>query len=336
MITETPKIAAPIRPTTAIYLRKNRRPLSALLIFLALLVVFIAASPRVFLNPTLYTSVFTSLPIAIILVVPLVFIVASGEIDLSFPSIIGLSAWGFAACARTDLGPFLGLVAAIAIGTLAGFVNGVLVTKVGLSALVSTLGMNFLLRGLIQIGTQGQGIPLTFLRDTPFYQLFVGRVPVGNAMFPIQMVWGLAFAAVGWWLFNRHQFGAHTCCIGDNAESAREMGIDVDRTKIMSFVYVGIACAFAGVLSTLINNTFWPTTGDGYLLSALAAVFVGGTPTWGGVATVAGAVIGVFIVGFIETGLIAAGLTGFYTQFFYGLVLILSLITHRFNQQKRR
>jgi len=149
------------------------------------------------------------------------------------------------------------------------------------------------------------------------------------------MLWGLAFAAVGWWLFTGISFGTHICCVGDNAESAREMGINVDRTKIKGFIFVGIACACAGVLSSLINNTFWPTTGDGYLLSALAAVFVGGTPTWGGVATVAGAVIGVFIVGFIETGLISSGFSGFYTQFFYGVVLILSLITHRFNQKKR-
>ena len=71
-------------------------------------------------------------------------------------------------------------------------------------------------------------------------------------------------------------------------------------------------------MSTLINTTFWPSSGDGYLLSTLAAVFVGGTPTWGGVGTIGGAVIGTFIVGFMQTGIIAAGLTGFYTQFFYG------------------
>jgi simple sugar transport system permease protein len=95
-----------------------------------------------------------------------------------------------------------------------------------------------------------------------------------------------------------------------------------------------LSAAFAGVLSVLINNTFWPTTGDGYLLPTLAAVFVGGTPTWGGVGTVTGAVIGCFTVGFINTGIIAAGLTGFYTQFFYGLVIILSLLGHRFNQPR--
>jgi simple sugar transport system permease protein len=150
------------------------------------------------------------------------------------------------------------------------------------------------------------------------------------------MIWGMLFAVIATLLFNYHKFGSHICCIGDNPESAREMGIHVNRTKIYAFALVGLASAFAGVLSTLINTTFWPTTGDGYLLPVLAAVFVGGTPTWGGVGTVPGAVIGAFIVGFIETGVIAAGLTGYYTRFFYGLIIILSLISHKLNQPRYR
>jgi len=337
MITETTRepLVMP-RFSTRAYLSNNRRPAAAFVVLLLLWAFFIISNPSVGLNPVAYVAVFTSLPISIVLTIPLVFIVAVGEIDLSFPSIIGLSAWAFAYCAQSDLGPWVGVVAAVIVGMIAGLVNGLLVTKVGLSALVSTLGMNFLLRGLIQIGTGGNGIPLSFLRDTTLYYLFVGKTPIFGILFPIQMVWGLLFALIGWWLFNRHKLGAQICCVGDNAESAREMGIDVDRTKILAFVYVGVACALAAIFSALVNNTFWPTTGDSYLLSALAAVFVGGTPTWGGVATISGAVIGATIIGFIDTELIAAGLTGLTTQFFYGLVLILSLVTHRFNQKKVR
>jgi len=81
----------------------------------------------------------------------------------------------------------------------------------------------------------------------------------------------------------------------------------------------------------MINFVWWPTTGDGLLLPVLAGLFVGGTPTWGGIGTVFGGMIGTSIVAFIETGVIAAGLTGFFTQFFYGLIIILSLIFQRFN-----
>jgi ribose/xylose/arabinose/galactoside ABC-type transport system permease subunit len=126
------------------------------------------------------------------------------------------------------------------------------------------------------------------------------------------------------------------CYIGDNTTSAREMGIRVDRVKILTFVLIGFSSGFSGVLLTLINTSFWPTTGDGYLLPTLAAVFLGGTPTWGGVGTVYGAVVGAFILGFVDTGIVASGLTGFYKQFFYGLILILALISHRYVGLRRR
>jgi simple sugar transport system permease protein len=230
------------------------------------------------------------------------------------------------------MSPWLGLAAAIGTGGIAGLANGLLVTRLKLSSLVSTLGMNFLLRGLINLATQGLGIQLTELRETPFYNIFVGEI----AGFPVQMIWALLFWILGVLLFNYHRFGADICAVGDNQDSAREMGINVERTRTLAYVFVGLSSAFAGVLSTLINSTFWPSAGDGYLLSTLAAVFVGGTPTWGGVGTVTGAVIGTFTVGFIQTGIIAAGLTGFYTQFFYGLVIILSLLGHRFNSPRYR
>jgi simple sugar transport system permease protein len=314
------------------FIGKNRRPFSALLVFAVLILGFMIANPQVFLNPLAYRAVFISLPVSIILATSLVFLVTAGEIDLSFGSIMGLATLGFATAVAAGWSPFLGLLAALVIGVLAGILNGLLVTKIGLSSLVVTLGMNFLWRGFINIITQGEGIPLTQLRGGTFFNLLVGDI----GLVPVQMIWGVLFAVIATLVFNYHKFGSHICCIGDNPESSREMGIHVNRTKIYAFALVGLASGFAGVMSTLINTTFWPTTGDGYLLPVLAAVFVGGTPTWGGVGTVPGAAIGAFIVGFIETGVIAAGLTGYYTRFFYGLIIILSLIGHKLNQPRYR
>jgi simple sugar transport system permease protein len=312
--------------------RQHRELVSALAFFVVLLTVFTVASPTVFLNPLAYKAVAISLPVSMILAVTLVFVIVSGEIDLSFPSIIGLSALVFTQSVTAGLSPYLGLVLAAIAGMVAGFINGLLVTYAGLSSLVATLGMNFLWRGLIDIITQGQGTPLSALSQTSFYTVFVGEL----GGIPVQMLWGTALVVVAVLLFTRHKFGAQVCCVGDNLEAAREMGINVRAVKIMTFVYVGLASGFAGVLLILINNTFWPTVGDGYLLSVLAAVFVGGTPTWGGVGTVAGAAIGACTVGFIETGIIASGLTGFFTQFFYGVVIVVSLLSHRLNRPRQR
>jgi simple sugar transport system permease protein len=278
----------------------------------------------VFLVADAYTAVFVSLPLLIILAAPLVFVVASGEIDLSFPSTVGVTALVFAETAHTNAG--LALVLAILAGIGAGAVNAILVMRFGLSSLVATLGMYFFLRGIVELVSQGIGIPLDFMQFSTFHNVLVGRI----GSFPVQMLWGLGLGLVGVVLFNRHKFGAHIRATGDNTLAATEMGIDVRRTKTLAFMYVGASAAIVGVLSILININFFPTVGDGLLLTVLAAVFVGGTPAWGGVGTVAGAIVGAFTISFIEPGIIASGLTGFYTQFFYGLVIILSLVGHRF------
>jgi ribose/xylose/arabinose/galactoside ABC-type transport system permease subunit len=311
---------------------KYRIEFAVLGVFFALITVFAIANPRVFLNYRAYMAVFTTLGASIVLVTANVFVVASGEMDLSFPSIIGLGAMVFGMIARAGISPWLGLAAALATGVLCGFLNGMLVTRVGLSSLVSTLGMNFLLRGLIMILSGGLAIPLTELLEKPIWKIFAGNI----GAFPVQLLWGLGFAFLGWLLFARHRFGGHVCYTGDNLTSAKEMGIRVDRVKTLTFMLMGFSAGFVGVLVTLLNSTFWPTTGDGYLLLILAAVFLGGTPTWGGIGTIWGAVIGAFILGFIETGIVAAGLTGFYTQFFYGVILILALISHRYVGLKKK
>ena len=114
------------------------------------------------------------------------------------------------------------------------------------------------------------------------------------------------------------------------------MGINVKRVRVKTFVFMGLGAALAGIFSTMINFTWWPTSGDGYLLPVLASVFVGGTPTWGGIGTVAGGAIGALTVSFIQTGVVGAGLSGFYVQFFNGLIIILSLLGHRWNQVRYR
>lgn len=320
------------RQSVIAFMDRNRMALSALLVLASLMLVFILLGPSTFLNPLIYVAIFRTLPIPILLVSSLVFVIVEGEIDLSFGSILGLSTWAFSATAAAGWNPLLSLVFALVVGGCTGFINGVIVTRLGLSSLVSTLGMSFLLRGLIHVGTQGNGISLTFLNDTPFYNASVGSV----WGFPVHMIWGLAFAAVAMLLFNHHRFGAHVCCVGDNPESSREMGINVPRVKTLAFVYVGIASGMAGVLSGLNNQMFYPGSGEDLLMPVLAAAFVGGTPTWGGVGTVVGAVIGACSVGVIEAGIVAAGVSHLYKNFFYGLIIILAVSGHKLNEPQYR
>jgi ribose/xylose/arabinose/galactoside ABC-type transport system permease subunit len=314
------------------FLLANRAAVGSFAVFVAMMVVFTICSPSVFTHWPIYSSVLVTLPVALCLVAPLVFVVTVGEIDLSFPATMGFSAWIFALLVQAGFSPFLAILGALATGMVLGYCVGALVVLASLSSLIATLGMNYMLRGFIMIVTQGKSIALLDLNDTAAGALFSGNF-LG---LPVQMFWALGFVVFAALLFNRHRFGARVHAVGDHPDSAAQMGINVNRIRIATFVFMGLGAALAGVFSAMINYTWWPTTGDGYLLGTIASVFVGGTPTWGGIGTITGGAIGALIVSFIQSGIVAAGLSGFYVQFFNGLIIILALLGHRWNQKRFR
>jgi simple sugar transport system permease protein len=104
------------------------------------------------------------------------------------------------------------------------------------------------------------------------------------------------------------------------------MGVNVARVKVMVFAIVGVVAAFAGLVVSLELLYFWPTMGEGYLLNTLASVFLGGTSVFGGAGTVFGTFVASFIIGAINAGIVAIGLTGFWTQLIYGLIMVISVM----------
>ena len=104
------------------------------------------------------------------------------------------------------------------------------------------------------------------------------------------------------------------------------MGVNVNAVKRRTFAIMGFFAAFAGLVSSLDISYFWPTMGEGQLMNAIAAVFLGGTSVFGGIGTLTGTFVGSFIIGAINAGIVASGLTAFFTQIFFGLVIILSVI----------
>lgn len=314
------------------FLRTNRPALGALAVAVLMLLVFLIGDPQVFTSWNVYRAVLIGLPVVIFVVVPLVYVVTVGEIDLSFPATIGMTGWVFALVVQAGFDPFLGLVAATVTGVALGFCVGWLVVYANLSSLIATLGMNFMLRGLIQIQTEGKSIALPGLPDSLAYRVFA-ETYLG---IPISAVWVVIFVAVCSLIYNRHRFGLRVHVTGDNPDAAQQMGIDVRRVRLMTFAFVGFGASLAGVFAVFINYTWWPTSGESYLLPGLASVFVGGTAPWGGIGTVIGSAIGAFTVSFIQTGVVGVGLSGFYVQFFYGLIIILSLLGHRWNQIRYR
>jgi simple sugar transport system permease protein len=259
--------------------------------------------------------------------------------DLSFPSVMAIGMVAFITVLNStgnveffsamgsvglELRMVLALLAGLTTGFLAGLLNGAVVVWVGIPSLVVTIGTQFFWRGAVLVLLGGRGNTLVEAKETVVREVLVGKIGV----IPVQMIWLVIIAILMWILLNRHRFGAQVYIIGDNKNTAELMGINTKITRMLVFSLVGLAAAFAGILASLHVSFFWPSLGDGYLLTTLAAVFLGGTSVFGGVGTILGTFIGSFIIGAIEAAIVAVGLTGFWTKLIYGLIIILSVSMH--------
>src|SRR5262249_51382769 len=149
--------------------------------------------------------------------------------------------------------------------------------------------------------------------------ILVGRILIQVSdqttwQIPAQIIWMVIVAVVLWVFLNRHRFGAHIYLIGDNDNSARLMGVNTGWVRMLVFAVVGLAAALAGLIATYDISYFFPQLGDGYLLTTLESVFLGGTSVLGGTGSILGTFVGCIIIQLIEPGLVAIGLTGFWTQ----------------------
>jgi simple sugar transport system permease protein len=286
---------------------------------------FVIGAPRTFLSREIYGAFMSTIPFFAIIALPLTMVVIAGEIDLSFGSIMAVGMLVFVTVFETTGNLALAFVACLVTGFLVGLLNGIIVVRLGIPSLVATIGTQFFWRGVVLVVTGGHPASLVPAKGTILRQALVGRMA---GYVPAQMIWTIIVAALVWVFLNRHKLGAHVYLTGDNENSARLMGVNVDRTRMMVFAIVGLAAAFAGLLASLEVNYFWVTLGEGYLLRTLASVFLGGTSVFGGVGTILGTFVGCFIIGAIEAGTVAVGLSGFWTQLIYGLIIVLSVSMH--------
>ncbi len=298
--------------------------------FLLLWLVFIIAAPATFMSDRIYLSFAQTTPYFAIVAMPLTMVIIAGDIDLSFPSIMALGMVGFVWTWDATDNVALAILASLAVGMLAGAFNGLIVTVVGIPSLVVTIGTQFLYRGLALVLVAGKSTALVATSDSSAYDLMVGKV----LNIPMEFYWLVMVTIAAWVLLNRHRLGQNAYVIGDNRQAAKLMGVPISRTRIALFILTGCAAALAGLLNSLQVVNFYPSMGAGYLLPTLAAVFVGGTSVFGGRGSIWGTFIGAFMIGGITAGIVAIGLTDFYTNLVYGAVILISVSIHAVLQRR--
>jgi rhamnose transport system permease protein len=301
-------------------LRRALRWEAGLAVLVILIAVFGAATSSQFLTTSNFFNLTVVTGEVAIMALPMTLIVISGEIDLSVASTLGMSSalLGFLWSRHW---PMLAIFVAVAVlGALAGLINGVLVTRLGLPSLAVTIGTLALYRGiaLIILGS-------STVSDFPAAYTNIGVLPVPHTNLPYSVAIFIVLAVVFGVVLHSTAAGRSIYAMGNSAEAALFAGIRVKRIKTMLFVVSGLVCALAGVLWTFRLATAVQNNGIGMELNVVAIVLLAGVSIFGGKGSIAGVVLATLVFAGLQNALLLTNFNQEATGIVTGALLLLSV-----------
>jgi ribose transport system permease protein len=321
-------IAAPDRATdrSAVAARRRRTVLifisryATFIGLLAMVFFFSVNAPDTFFSRANFINILSQASLTAIIAAGLTYTLVVGEFDLSIgyvASFVGLMVAGF--LAKSGLPIPIAIALALLIGIGLGLVNGTLVTKVRINAVIATLGVGTMLSG---IGFSYSAFPIAMGIPREFSNIAIGR-PLFGIPNPVFVM--VAVLVVLWIILNKTEMGQRMQAVGSNIEAARLSGIRVDRIKMFAFAVAGFCAALTGVLLTSLLGSGTLGAADGYLLDAFAAVFLGSATLREGQFHILGTLVGVLVLAVGFNGLSIFGAPTYFQPIFKGGVLVVAV-----------
>ncbi len=303
-----------------------RRTETGVFIALILIGIVISISSPQFLNLTNFINIFRQASVLGIMTMGITLLMISGEFDLSIGSTFAVAPILFVDLMSREFPISLALILSLLIGTLFGFINGLLVTRTRVHSFIITVGTLMIYRGVALVISGGWPKSLDVIGVSGNFvikALGQGRL---FGIIPIPIFWFIAIVIICWIVLAKTTHGFKNFATGGNIEAAKISGINTNMVKIVNFMIVGFLAAFAGIISLAYLGTSSPTMGSGYELEAIAATVVGGTALGGGAGSIIGALIGTLIIATIRNGLVLNMVDVYYQQAALGAVIIIAVI----------
>ncbi len=301
--------------------------------------IFFAIFSQPFRSSNTLISIFDSSYYIGFLAIGVTFVIITGGIDLSIGTVMVCSALMGGVLYELGLPLPLALIAIVLIGAAFGLVNGLMVSVLKLPAFIATLGTMMVTRGLGSIitGTKSITFPLRTNEDGWYKSLFrtgpIGGLETG---FPSGFLLLIGAAVIMAVILTKTKTGRYILALGSNKEATRLSGVNIMKWETIAYVISGTFAGIAAVSYVAIYSTVQPGTGNGFELDAIAGVVIGGTSLAGGVGSVAGTLIGVFIMSVLKVGLPFIGLQPHYQLFITGIVLIIAVYADVRNRIKKK
>jgi inositol transport system permease protein len=334
--------AAPDAPARRLDVTALLGRVAPLLFLLVLILIFSVLQPRFFSELNLF-NVMRQVSITGLIALGMTFVILTGGIDLSVGSVVALAGLVAAALSKGTSANTLSLDdavvagyplwvcvgAAALIGLGAGLIQGVAITRLDVPPFVVTLGGLSAFRGAALLYSGGGPIS-SFDAGYRFWgQGKLGPVPVPVIVF-------LAAALLCHVVLRHTRFGRHVYAVGGNAEAARLSGLNVRGLTLSVYVIVGVFAGLAGFMLSSRLNSSEAVAGQGYELTVIASVVIGGTSLFGGLGSVLGTVVGAVLIGVLINGLVLMNVSPYIQQIIIGVIIVLAVAFDRFVKRRRR
>jgi ribose/xylose/arabinose/galactoside ABC-type transport system permease subunit len=307
----------------------DRRYMPVVGTFVVLALILLVGGLRYdnFLSLSMLSNLFINNSFLIVLAVGMTFVILTGGIDLSVGAVLALSAVSAAYLLDAGVPAAAAIPLVVLIGSIIGFLLGVMIHVFDVQPFIATLAGMFFARGLCFV-IAPESIPIS---DEAFSAIAGWTTWIGGYWrMTSGVVIALVVVAVAFYLLHYTQFGRTVYAIGGGEQSARLMGLPVARTKVLVYVISGTCAGLGGLLFAMYSRSGYSLTGVAMELDAIAAVVIGGTLLTGGTGFVLGSVLGVLVLGLIQTVITYEGtLSSWWTKIFIGVLLLIFVVLQR-------
>ena len=309
--------------------RLLRRPEAGAVLGLILVYVFFAALGGViFIGAPGWSSWLNTASQVGIIALPVGMLMISGDLDVSVGSVVPAASLTLAIVSgHYEMPAYVGIAAALSVGLLVGFVNGLLVTRTTIPSLIVTIGTMFAVMGFtLGLTVMIAGSTGLFYVTDPLSKLLLGSAMGG--MFQVGILWWAAFAVVAWYLLHVSPWGNWVFALGGSRESARNAGVATNRLTIQLYMMSGFAAAFVGVLQVMTFSGAQVAAGHSFIFNSIMCVVIGGVLLNGGAGSVIGIVLGTMTFSIVNQGIFFSGLDPNFGSIIIGALLLIAVLSN--------
>ena len=302
----------------------------ALLVLLVILVAFFGLMTPYFFKYTNFKAIISNIPIIAIMSIGMAFVLLIGGLDISVGSILGFTAVNVALFHHMGFPAWAIVLVCLAIGAAFGSFNGVIVTKVGINPVITTLGTMALARGMASwFALDIESLKLGRIFDQKFLLISRLYIPQDKQLIPITLVYVIILYIAMSLVLKYTEYGRNVYAVGSNEYASRLAGINTSRIKFISYVISGIMASIAGIILVAQLSLGRNDAGTGSELEVITAVVLGGVSLAGGKGNLLGVIISVIILGVIRNGMVhlqeTIGLSYYWREVVKGAILILAI-----------